>query len=259
VYPVNSDNIPTEILSAGSYELRFVRDNAELDAIFRLRFDVFNIELEEGLESSYETERDADEFDPVCHHLYVIDTNTGCVVGTYRMQTVRSARQHIGLYSETEFDFSGVPEEVLQSSVEVGRACIHIEHRSLKVLYLLWRGLGLYVSHNDLRYLFGCCSLTSQDHAEGLAVLKQLQKQGNMLDEWSVVPLPGHVCCRDEDVVTETTRAKIPRLMRAYLTLGAKICGPPAIDRVFKTIDYIALFDVKKLSRLAAAFYRVDA
>jgi len=43
---------------------------------------------------------------------------------------------------------------------------------------------------------------------------------------------------------------KIPKLLRAYLTLGAKICGPPALDRNFKTIDFLTLLDLETLSEL---------
>ena len=39
----------------------------------------------------------------------------------------------------------------------------------------------------------------------------------------------------------------IPKLLRAYLGLGATICGPPALDRCFKTIDFLTLLDLKVL------------
>jgi len=44
---------------------------------------------------------------------------------------------------------------------------------------------------------------------------------------------------------------QIPKLLRAYLTLGAKICGPPALDRQFKTIDFLTLLDLNNMSPLA--------
>jgi putative hemolysin len=46
---------------------------------------------------------------------------------------------------------------------------------------------------------------------------------------------------------------KIPKLLRAYLSLGAKICGPPALDRQFKTIDFLTLLDLESLPALARA------
>jgi putative hemolysin len=44
---------------------------------------------------------------------------------------------------------------------------------------------------------------------------------------------------------------KIPKLLRAYLTLGARICWPPALDRQFKTIDFLTLLDLETLPALA--------
>jgi putative hemolysin len=46
---------------------------------------------------------------------------------------------------------------------------------------------------------------------------------------------------------------KIPKLLRAYLSLGAKICGPPALDRQFKTIDFLTMMDLDALSASARA------
>jgi len=34
----------------------------------------------------------------------------------------------------------------------------------------------------------------------------------------------------------------VPKLLRTYLAIGARICGPPAIDREFKTIDFLTLW-----------------
>ncbi len=48
---------------------------------------------------------------------------------------------------------------------------------------------------------------------------------------------------------------RAPKLLRAYLTIGAKICSEPAIDREFKTIDFLTLLDLQTLHpRVAARF-----
>jgi putative hemolysin len=44
---------------------------------------------------------------------------------------------------------------------------------------------------------------------------------------------------------------KIPKLLRGYLGLGAKICGPPAIDTQFKTIDFLTMLDLDAVSPVA--------
>jgi putative hemolysin len=48
---------------------------------------------------------------------------------------------------------------------------------------------------------------------------------------------------------------RAPKLLRAYLTIGAKICSEPAIDRDFKTIDFLTLLDLQTLHpRVAKRF-----
>jgi len=64
---------PQETVSDARYEVRFAQNAEELDAILKLHFKVFNLELGEGLEESYLTQRDQDEFDACCHHLIVAD------------------------------------------------------------------------------------------------------------------------------------------------------------------------------------------
>lgn len=256
-YPTFADLVPSETLSEGRYEVRFARSEAELDSLLRLRFEVFNLELGEGLEASFETGRDRDEFDAVCHHLVVVETQSREVVGTYRMQThAMAAHSGLGFYSAAEFDLSPIPEEILGNSVEVGRACVAIGHRNTQVLYLLWKGLALYMATNHQRYLFGCCSLTSQDPEEGRRVMDHLEATGHLHPELRVLPRPDFECydtgqgpsAEGEPGPASRPAVRLPKLFRTYLRHGAKVCGPPAIDRQFKTIDYLVIFDVAAMS-----------
>src|SRR6476620_7259278 len=156
-------------LRHGHYLARFASTQQEIAAAQRLRFGVFNLELGEGLQEAHLSGRDADDLDSVCAHLIVEYGPTREVVGTYRLQSGINARDNLGYYSEREFDFW--PYETLRNEIlELGRACIHREHRSTDVLYLLWRGIAAYALQCKSRYLIGCSSLTSQDPARGTAV-----------------------------------------------------------------------------------------
>ncbi len=93
VYPAFKYRFPQKEIHEGRYCARFARTREELFAALKLRFEVFNLELGEGLQASFLTGRDMDEFDEQCHHLIVVDTeNQDRVVGTYRMQTGEMAR-----------------------------------------------------------------------------------------------------------------------------------------------------------------------
>lgn len=248
-YPKFRESIPALNIREGNYLLRFAQSSEDLDWILRLRFEVFNQELGEGLASSYRTGRDWDKYDFFCHHLMLIEIATGAVIGTYRMQTGRMAVIGSGFYSGEEFDLSGFPQEVFDESVELGRACIAVAHRNTNALYLLWKGIAAYVAYNQKRFLFGCCSLTSQDPLEGERVFNALTEGGHLHPRFFIYPHPALECMDRKGRRTGSTEGRIPRLFRTYLRFGAKVCGPPAIDRSFNTIDYLVIFDIFEMDR----------
>jgi putative hemolysin len=248
-YPVHTGGLPDISIDSGAYTLGFARSPEELDEILRLRFAVFNLELGEGLNESFVTGRDEDELDRVFHHLLIRSGRSGEVVGTYRMQTRSMASRHGGFYSSGEFDLGGLPARVLDEGVEIGRACVSRDHRNGKVLHLLWQGLAAYLTWNRKRFLFGCCSLTSQDRTLGAQVYQGLRREGHVDTTEAVTPLPGLECSAPPGALAEPVDpVHIPPLFQSYLNLGAKVCGPPAIDRLFKTIDFLVLFDKTKLN-----------
>ena len=244
-YPSRPELLPAGTIEHGRYRVRFARRVDELDSVLRLRYQVFNLELGEGLAASAATGRDEDAFDAACHHLVVEDAAAGSVLGTYRMQTAAMASGGLGFYSAGEFDLSGLPAEVIERTIEVGRACIAREHRNRQVLFLLWKGLARYLAATGTRYLFGCCSLTSQDPAEGLRVTAHLTARGLRHPRFAVAPRPGLECTGDAAaaVAADPGAVELPSLFRTYLRYGALVCGPPAIDRDFKTIDFLVLLD----------------
>lgn len=231
-------------LEAGPYRVRFAETRQDRETAFRLRFLVFNLELGEGPDAAYRDGYERDEFDEVCDHLLVEHTSTHEIVGTYRLQTGSVAIRNLGYYSGQEFDFA--PYEGLRGKlVELGRACIHRGHRSFEVLTLLWRGIAAYAKEHNARYLVGCSSLTSQSPSEGAAVYARLQ---DFLVEPSLQTVPWPEYQFPLDGHTWLARlARPPKLLRAYLSIGARICGAPAIDRAFKTIDFLTLLDLESM------------
>ena len=248
-YPRFRDSLPPSELREGKYLIRFANSLEELDEVLRLRFEIFNLELGEGLESSFQTGRDVDEYDLACHHLMVIEAATEKVVGTYRLQTGAMAAAATGFYSATEFDLSRLPLEVLEDSVELSRACIAKEYRNTQVLFLLWKGLAAYIAFNRKRFLFGCCSLTSQDANEGRRAMEVLEREGHLHPSYYVPPKAEFECYPAGFEVENPFEMKLPKLFRSYLRIGTKVCGPPAIDRLFKTIDFFVLFDLFEMDR----------
>jgi putative hemolysin len=233
--------------SRGRYRARFACDSGDIERAQRLRYEVFNLELGEGLSESRLTGLDRDRFDDQCHHLLVEDLREDRVVGTYRLQTSAMAAAGHGFYTAQEFDLSAWSGSVLAHSVEIGRAAIAKQHRAGLVLLLLWQGLGAYAIMNRLRYLFGCCSITSQDPAEAARVLEYLRSCGYAHPNLPAEPTPAYDCSEHMESKEGWERTTLPILFRTYLRYGARVCGRPAIDREFKTIDYLTLLDLKEL------------
>jgi putative hemolysin len=262
---VSSDSITPRIQAeVGRYRLRLAESAEDREAVCRLRFRVFNMELGEGLESSFETGLDTDPFDAFCQHLVVEDKLQGspsrAIVGTYRMQSGITAGGCLGYYSAQEFDL-GHYEPLRPEILELGRASIDREHRTPEVLTLLWRGIAQYASDMRLRYLMGCSSLTSRDPAEGWQLYRQLEHY-RVPPEFATVPTPAYECpikqaesvggpCADGGTGAATEPLKVPKLLRTYLAIGARIAAPPAWDRAFGTIDFLTLLDLKLLSSAA--------
>ncbi len=253
----------------GAYCLHAARTRDDREAACRLRFRVFNIELGEGLDSSYETGLDTDRFDAVCEHLVVEEKASGRIVGTYRMQSGATAAASLGYYSAQEFELG--PYEPLRAGIlELGRAAIDRAHRTPEVLTLLWRGIAQYAHGMGLRYLLGCSSLNSADPAEGWQMYRQLQNF-RVSPEFETIPTAAYACPNEPQAASAQTFAcigtsessaqehtsplapqvKAPKLLRTYLAIGARIAAPPAFDREFRTIDFLTLLDLEMLSPAA--------
>ncbi|MDX1952825.1 MAG: GNAT family N-acyltransferase [Verrucomicrobiota bacterium] len=244
----DSTSIGTRVLSRTSsaqlYELRLATTAEEIRAAQTLRFLVFNLELNEGLEQSFATCLDADPFDEICDHLIVVEKGTREIVGTYRLQTGNAAVRNKGFYSASEFDLTPF-NPIVSEIVELGRACVHRQHRNLQVLSLLWGGIAAYCRERNCRYLIGCSSIPSTDPTIGARVYSDLCRKHLVDGAFQTTPLPHLACPLDQ---LSAAPFKLPKLLGAYLSLGAKICGAPALDQEFKTIDFLTLLDLNLLS-----------
>jgi putative hemolysin len=231
------------LASTGRFHAGMAQTLEDLIDCQRLRYLVFNCELGEGLEISAKTGLDRDRFDFICDHLMVRESASGKLVGTYRMQSGFRAKGNLGYYSEQFFDFA--PFERIRAEVlELGRACVHTEYRNSAVLHMLWKGIVRYALSCGARYLFGCSSLSSQDENAGMALYEELREKFLIEPALRTKPRPEFQCRAGRE---RTLAPTIPRLFRAYLDVSARLCGPPAIDRDFKTIDFLTLIDLHRI------------
>jgi putative hemolysin len=232
----------------GLYLVGFAASERCVDRALRLRYEVFNEELGEGLHTSRHTGLDRDEFDSQMHHLVLVERATEQVIGTYRLQPALHGVRHAGLYSAREYDLSAI-ESIYPELVETGRACITKEHRNYNAVILMWKGISAYMTAYEQRYLFGCCSLTTLDPLDGWRAMKTLRSLDSLHPTLRLPPVPAFAC-GDQQMEFDPAigLAKIPRLFMSYLRLGGKVISDPAIDREFGTVDFLILLDGRSVS-----------
>lgn len=243
------------LASTPQFQVSLAQSLDDLIDCQRLRYLVFNCELGEGLDSSKAMGLDRDRFDFICDHLMVRECNSGKLVGTYRMQSGYRAKGNLGYYGEQFFDFS--PFEPVRAEVlELGRACVHTEYRNTLVLHMLWKGIARYAMSCGARYLLGCSSINSQDETEGVALYEQLREKYLAAQNLRTEPKPDFRCRSNREAGGAAAPPRPPRLFRAYLDVSARLCGPPSIDREFKTIDFLTVIDLRNIpDRVRVRFF----
>jgi putative hemolysin len=233
--------------AAPSYTLLLSTDPTLVEEAQRLRYDVFTSEPGYQLTST----TDADRFDEFCDHLLVREDSTGELVGCYRMLPPPGAIAAGGLYTATEFDIRAL-DPLRSSLVEMGRAVVRADHRNGAVVLLMWAGILAYLDRSGYDYVTGCVSVPLDDVRGVREEVLRRYRSTYEVKPHRPVPLDG---------LPVSERPNMPPLMRAYLRLGARVCGEPAHDPDFGVADFMALLDkrradiryLKRLRSVAAA------
>ena len=230
--------------------IKFAETEAELEAVLRLRYRVFNLEQGKGLESAAAEGIDCDEFDAHCLHLMIVDKASGAPVGTYRIHFGSVACQTNGFYSAREYNLLGL-SDIAEDCIEVGRSCVAPEFRSGAVVALLWTGIAQVLRKSKYRFLMGCVSLENEDPAVGWALYEYFKGKGftsplltAVPQEKFLLPRPAEATVQDWVARQKDLEKQIPPLFKGYLRLGTRVCGEPAMDYEFGTIDFMILLDV---------------
>ncbi|WP_459206596.1 L-ornithine N(alpha)-acyltransferase [Pseudomonas sp. MLB6B] len=201
-----------------------------------LRFEVFSQAFTARLHGA-EHGLDSDAFDPHCQHIGVRDLASGRLVATTRLLDHRAATRLGRFYSEEEFSLHGLRE--LQGPIlELGRTCVHPAYRNGGTIAVLWSELAEVLNEGGYRYLMGCASISMQDGGlQAHAVMQRLRERYLCTEHLRAEPkkplpnlaVPGNVI------------AELPPLLKAYMRLGAKICGEPCWDEDFQVADVFIL------------------
>lgn len=232
--------------------VHLARSGSEIREAQRLRYRVFAEELGARLTGT-EPGIDEDLFDPYCDHLVVSDEETGEVLGTYRILSGLTAKRLGTFYAETEFDLTRLAN-LRERTVELGRSCVHPDYRSGAVIALLWQGLAQYMQQHGYDYILGCASISMADGGHSAAAAyRRLSHKHLSPPEYRAFPR----CPLPLDQLDADVTPAVPPLIKAYLRVGAWICGEPAWDPDFNTADLLMMLPLSRLDqRYARHFMR---
>lgn len=256
---------PPVLAEKDQFLIKFAETQDEIERTQRLRYEVFKLEQGKGLGAAAAFGIDRDEFDDYCQHLIVVEKDTGLIVGTYRMHPGAVASKGIGFYSSREYQIEGL-ENIADDSIEVGRSCVSPAYRNGAVVSLLWAGIAEVMKRTGFNYLLGCVSLETVEPAVGWALHEHFLKKGLGCTVLSAKPQPDFVLPSAErhEVDTLLNEKKsallreIPPLFKGYLRIGITICGEPALDKEFGSIDFLILFSIRDISQKYARHFLSD-
>ncbi len=220
----------------GGIQVSWARHLDDIRAAQRLRYQVFVHEMGARLATTLPG-HDIDLFDDYCEHLLVRDEATQTVIGTYRVLTPVQAKRVGSTYSDTEFDLTRL-RSLRHRMVELGRSCVHPDHRHGGVIMALWTALGEFMVRNNLDTMIGCASIPMMQGGVfngdvAASIWRQVREQYMAPIEFQVRPrlaLP-------LENLNDRLPVEPPALIKGYLRLGTKVLGAPAWDPDFNSAD----------------------
>jgi len=208
----------------------------------RLRYRVFAEEMGARLPSAH-LGIDSDGYDDFCKHLLVREADSGEVVASTRILVSEDAPAAGGFYSQSEFDL-GALETLPGRVMEVGRTCVRSDYRTGLAINALWTGLARFMTAGRFDFLMGCASMPfTPGDPSAHAQLDQLYASHPAPPRYRVIPRHPVPDMARQPAPPEA----LPPLLKAYLRLGAWICGEACWDPEFGVADVFVLLDVAQV------------
>jgi L-ornithine Nalpha-acyltransferase len=246
------------------YAVRLATTPEDLTAAQALRYQVFVRELGgDGPLVDHATGLERDSFDAHFDHLLLVDrridpATCAHVIGAYRVLPSDRRPAAGRFYSETEFDLGPLLASG-RKLLELGRSCVHADHRGGTAMFHLWNGLAEYVLDRGIEILFGAASFHGTDTLALAQPLSYLHHNHLAPPAMRVRALSAHRqemgLVPPDQLDRRAAMAATPALIKAYLRLGGFVGDGAWIDRDFNTIDVCLVMDTGQMSARHRDFY----
>lgn len=246
------------------YSVRLATSPQDVTAAQRLRYQVFVTELGgDGPLVDHAAGLERDAFDPFFDHLVLVDRRIdpetlSHVIGAYRVLPCDRREAAGRFYSEGEYDLGPLLASG-RRMLELGRSCVHAEHRGGTAMFHLWNGLADYVLNREIEILFGVASFHGTDPDALAEPLSYLHHHHLAPPQMRVRALPPHR--QEMDLIPrdrldrKAAMAATPALIKAYLRLGGFVGDGAWIDHEFNTTDVCLVMDTGQMSARHRDFY----
>ncbi len=226
--------------------------------------------------------RDVDRYDAHYSHIVLWNAEKNEIVGAYRIGNVRNILRRYGmrgLYTASLFRFEEGFFGRVPPALELGRSFVRLEYqKQFSPLFLLWKGIGVYVLHSpETPILFGAVSI-SNDYSPASRELMTsfLSSQAAAPPELQAMVSAKHPprlsrearlhqeifakaltleTVSDRVADLEHDRKGIPILVKHYLKLGGKILAFNVDAKFSNVIDGLLMVDLRQASPDVLAKY----
>jgi putative hemolysin len=240
-------------LTRGRYQSRPAASEADVAAAQRLRWRCFMAGSGEG--------RDADAFDAICHHVLVEEVGTGRLVCCFRILPL-TGPEIARCYSAQYYDLTALAA-FQGRMVEIGRFCIDPEVTDPDVLRIAWGALTAYVDAEGVDLLFGCSSFHGIDarrYYDSFAMLRDRHlAPGRWLPRVKAPDVFRFAARLRRKPDLRRALARMPPLLRTYLTMGGWVSDHAVVDRQLNTLHVFTGLEIRAVPPARARLLRALA
>ncbi|WP_158281384.1 GNAT family N-acyltransferase [Sediminitomix flava] len=239
-----------------------------LTEIGRLREESFRA-VGEGTNKSM----DLDEFDRYYQHLFLWNKTDKKIMGAYRIglgDKIMTKYGVDGFYLSTLFHLDPPMKETLEKSLELGRSFVAKDYQRKPLsLFLLWKGILLYLQHNpQYKHLIGPVSISNNYSQVSKSFLISFIRKhyfDPIISQW-VRPRKAFAVNfkkTDSDILTayvhnlnsldklientEPQRYRVPILLKQYLKQNARIAGFNIDPNFNNSLDGLLFLNVNEI------------